>query len=458
MSTRRSILPAILAGLALVSAAAPAAAYQYIWNCRGNVTWDHSNVTFQPSLVSFPNGSAWQASVDAMRTIWNTNSPGANYQIQHTWSPNAGWATNDGRNSIVIAAPANWIWGNALAVTQTRRSGCPIWPFPRAELEEADIVFNPNPTDLFGFPTFWDNAVSPAPPHPQGPFNSTLVGIHEHGHAFGLDHENDVMATMNAFYPNSGVIGADNDAHPHADDTLGNRAGYGTAFTSRDLAASIFRRTGAGISDVGAAPGATDRNAFVGFPFTISNRGTTNQSLLAVRFYLSADRNVTTADTLVGSSTVTLNAGVSSTANVGVLIPAGAPTGNHFLGWIVDPLNAVAEADEGNNAVALLNATNIRANRVPTACFFATPTSGDAPLFVEFDASCSSDADGTPLNYDWDFGDGGSGTGQTTSRMYFENGGSGYAVTLTVSDPTGAFAQSFAFIFISCGGGTEFCV
>lgn len=453
MSTRRSFLPAVLAGLALVSAAAPAAAYQYIWDCRGNVTWGGTNVTFQPSLVSFPNGSAWQASVDAMRTIWNTNSPGARYQIQHTWSANAGWATNDGRNSIVIAAPANWIWGDfTLAVTQVRRSSCPIWPFPRAELQEADIVFNPNP---LGIPGFWDTAISPAPPH-NGAFSSTLVGIHEHGHAFGLDHENDVMATMNAIYPNSGVIGVDNDAHPHADDTLGNRAGYGTATTSRDLAASIFRRTIPGESDVIAAPAATDRNAFVAFPFTIMNRGTTNQSLLAVRFYLSADRNVTTADTLVGSSTVTLNSGVSSTANVGVLIPAGAPTGNQFLGWIVDPLNAVAEADEGNNAVALLGATNIRANRAPTACFFATPTSGEAPLFVEFDASCSSDADGTALNYDWDFGDGSGGTGQFTSHWFDQNFGGGYNVTLTVSDPTGAFAQSFAFIFISCGGG--FCV
>ena len=454
MNTCRSCLSACLAGLALV-AAARADAYQYTWDCRGPVVWDHSNVTFEPSLVSFPNGSAWQASVDAMRTIWNTEAPGTNYRIQHTWSPNAGWSTNDNRNSIVIAAPANWIWDeDTLAVTQKRASGCPIWPFPRSELREADIVFNPSP---LGIPGFWDTAINPAPPH-FGAFSSTLVGIHEHGHAFGLAHENDIMATLNEFYPNSGVIGNDNDAHPHADDTLADRAGYGTAFTSRDLAASAFRRTGAGRSDVIAAPAATDRNTFVSFQFTVSNRGTTNQSSVPVRFYLSADRRITTADTFIASATISLNAGVTSTATAGILIPATAPTGNQFLGWIIDPLNAVAESDEGNNGVGLTASTNIRSNRVPTACFTATPTSGEEPLFVEFDASCSSDADGQALTFDWDFGDGTFGTGQTTGHWYSGSGGSGFSVTLTVSDPTGAFAQAFTFIFITCGGGTEFCV
>lgn len=452
MSTRRMIPPAILAGLVLLLAAARADAYEYTWDCRGPVTWDHSNVTFQPSLVSFPNGSGWQASIDAMRTIWNVNAPGTNYRIQHTWSPNAAWSTSDNRNSIVIAAPADWVWGaNTGAVTFKRRSGCPIWPLPRAELEEADIAFNPSP---FGIPGFWDTAINPAPPHTGTP-SSTLVGVHEHGHAFGLAHENDVLATMNEFYPNGGVIGVDNDAHPHADDTLADRAGYGTATTSRDLAAFVHRRTTAGRSAVITAPAATDRNARVTFQFSIGNRGTTNQSSVPVRFYLSTDRVITTADTQIGSSTVSLNAGISSTPTASVLIPSTAPTGNRFIGWIIDPLNAVAEADEGNNAVALLTATNIRTNRAPTACFTATPLWGQPPLRVDVNASCSSDADGNPLTFTWNFGDGGIGSGQSTSHWYDQGGF--YTITLTVRDSAGATATATEFIQVLCGGGTEFC-
>jgi PKD repeat protein len=47
----------------------------------------------------------------------------------------------------------------------------------------------------------------------------------------------------------------------------------------------------------------------------------------------------------------------------------------------------------------------------PTASFTANPTSGVAPLAVSFDASNSSDSDGTIISYAWDFKDGNTGTG-----------------------------------------------
>lgn len=51
---------------------------------------------------------------------------------------------------------------------------------------------------------------------------------------------------------------------------------------------------------------------------------------------------------------------------------------------------------------------------------------------ISFDGRASSDPDGDPLTYAWDFGDGSVGTGATVSHTYADNGS--YAVVLTVSD------------------------
>ncbi len=71
-------------------------------------------------------------------------------------------------------------------------------------------------------------------------------------------------------------------------------------------------------------------------------------------------------------------------------------------------------------------------NQAPTASFTATPTSGDAALFVSFDATGSSDPENDPLTYSWNFGDGSSGTGITTTHTYLAGGE--FTVTLTVND------------------------
>ena len=71
----------------------------------------------------------------------------------------------------------------------------------------------------------------------------------------------------------------------------------------------------------------------------------------------------------------------------------------------------------------------------PMASFTATPLSGDVPLDVSFDASTSSDFDGTISSYDWDFGDGTSASGVTTSHLYESTGV--FTATLTVTDNDG---------------------
>lgn len=77
-------------------------------------------------------------------------------------------------------------------------------------------------------------------------------------------------------------------------------------------------------------------------------------------------------------------------------------------------------------------------NRSPTAQLMASPTAGPAPLLVTFDATGSDDADGDPLTFDWDFGDGAVITGTTGLTITHTYTGTGtLTATLLVRDDQG---------------------
>ncbi len=86
-------------------------------------------------------------------------------------------------------------------------------------------------------------------------------------------------------------------------------------------------------------------------------------------------------------------------------------------------------------------------NQPPVASFTATPAQGTAPLAVAFDASASSDSDGTIVNYVWDFGDGSSGVGVATNHTY-QNPGT-FTARLTVTDDRGASNATTRTIAVS---------
>ena len=112
--------------------------------------------------------------------------------------------------------------------------------------------------------------------------------------------------------------------------------------------------------------------------------------------------------------------------------------------WTMTMQGAQVSAD---GETVLLNTAQLpHVNAPPIASFTTSVTNGTAPLRVGFDATASTDRDGTVTSYAWDFGDGTTGSGVTTSHVFSKPGT--YAVHLTVTDERGASGFSAASVFV----------
>lgn len=104
---------------------------------------------------------------------------------------------------------------------------------------------------------------------------------------------------------------------------------------------------------------------------------------------------------------------------------------------VIDVSAAGYVYDEGqNNETEDSISTDEPVNKNPVAEAMVYPTTGVAPLTVNFDGSGSNDPDGVIVSYNWDFGDGNTGSGQTESHDYNNTGT--YSAILTVTDDQGA--------------------
>lgn len=91
------------------------------------------------------------------------------------------------------------------------------------------------------------------------------------------------------------------------------------------------------------------------------------------------------------------------------------------------------------------------ANAAPSASFDFSPVGGTAPVAIDFDASTSSDADGSIVVYYWDWDNDGeidSATADPVNAHTFTDPGS-YTVTLTVQDDGGAVGSTDQFVSIN---------
>lgn len=86
-------------------------------------------------------------------------------------------------------------------------------------------------------------------------------------------------------------------------------------------------------------------------------------------------------------------------------------------------------------------------NQAPAAVMTTSANGGGTPVTITFDGSTSTDSDGLIASHAWDFGDGGTATGQSASHLY-ESVGS-FTVTLTVTDNDGAQGSASTTITVS---------
>ncbi len=108
-----------------------------------------------------------------------------------------------------------------------------------------------------------------------------------------------------------------------------------------------------------------------------------------------------------------------------------------------DPVTPVKEVN--------LNGRGTAGNQPPT-CNADGPYVGVVGVAVSFDGSGSEDPDGTITSYEWDFGDGSSGTGVSPTHVYATEGT--FTVTLTVTDDGSPPLNSECSSSASITGGT----
>jgi PKD repeat protein len=90
-------------------------------------------------------------------------------------------------------------------------------------------------------------------------------------------------------------------------------------------------------------------------------------------------------------------------------------------------------------------------NEAPNASLAYGPVGPGTGETVRFDASGSTDADGSIASYAWNFGNGVTGTGATVQHSYPAAGN--YLVTLTVTDNDGATARATQTVVVSAAPG-----
>jgi PKD repeat protein len=177
------------------------------------------------------------------------------------------------------------------------------------------------------------------------------------------------------------------------------------------------------------------------------DEGRTNEAVMVVNVLVDPDP-IASFTATPGDSTVGQPIQFDASGSVdydGTITSYDWDFGDGNTGWGVNPSHAYSEVgsytviltvtdDEGRTNEAVM-VVNVLVDPDPIASFTATPGDSTVGQPIQFDASGSVDYDGTITSYEWDFGDGNTGSGVNPSHAYSEVGS--YTVILTVTDNDG---------------------
>lgn len=324
--------------VALVRPSQISQAYMYLACDSGTdpITWSEECphcARMHVSTVSFPAGNSFTTEVNAAMDTWNAVER-SNFGFIKLLDTDGHYGHND-VNEVVFDHLDGA--GGTLAVTRTWYNLC--YPFDDADIKEADVIFDVDEhwyTSAFNYTS------------PNIHFRS--VAVHEFGHALGLQHEDDVLDTMNSFYPNGGPASYSKLAIPLTDSRQGLRFLYPEGGTAKaDLVALNFKRTGAGSSGLVSGPSSAFRGSDVNIECTFQNIGSANSGSFNIGFYLSSNDYITTFDTPLGTNFGAFaNAGGQVTFTRTLHIPANIAPGTYYLGLLLDKDNTVDEWDNSS--------------------------------------------------------------------------------------------------------------
>ncbi|KGE04586.1 S8 family serine peptidase [Pseudohaliea rubra] len=119
---------------------------------------------------------------------------------------------------------------------------------------------------------------------------------------------------------------------------------------------------------------------------------------------------------------------------------AGGLTAGHSFAAAGDYTVTLTVTDNDGLSASASRNISVSSAPPPNEAPVARIRSTCAELGCSFDSSDSSDSDGTVVGYRWDFGDGTTASGASTSHDYAAGGS--YSVTLTVTDDGGASATT----------------
>ena len=245
---------------------------------------------------------------------------------------------------------------------------------------------------------------------PNGPYNGTVGSPVLFNGSGSNDPDGTIISYSWDFGDGSSGTGV-NPTHTY------NAAGtYNVTLTVMDDAgATDSGGTTATISDVVNLPPVADANGpysgTIGIPVTFDGTASTDP-----------DGSIASYDWSFGDGTIAMDAGATPSHSYG--------SDGSFTVTLTVTDNAGASASDSTTA----NIGNV-SNEPPVADANG-PYSGTVASPVSFDGGGSSDPDGSITAYQWNFGDGSTGTGVNPDHTYNTDGS--FTVTLMVTDNAGA--------------------